>query len=409
MTCVAKELSRPLIFFSLLLFIPFFLFRFTWGHENQFVSLYLHVPQAAIALLGAAIYFRRYRLDPPTYPVVLIFSTMLAVHVLHALVLRAHLKDYGADYFSQGIQLWAYLFVLCYLGVVVKPEDRVGLVRCFDLMAKIFVVIAIAAFVFYKVSGLAFLVRKEADGLLRLQGFFSEPSAFAPVVCWLVLSGLYLRSYLNIALAAAVCVLSYSPIILIALILSLFSYIIIFYPRFLPWTALLLVLVSAWSLQYDCRFYDYSSPLTRASCGIRAIFGHEAAIYFPNDRLRSSMAVFSYLSVTESWVHGLGLNSTSVFMPRYYDELRDNSLVVSLLAFYGIAGGVMALALSVFGLFMSWRRRDLLALLWLSFFWCSLINSAQGFITYGLLFMVTFWVADPLMRQNSVRNSSCVE
>jgi hypothetical protein len=388
---------------AVLLFLPFFVFRVSWGIDNQFISLYLHIPQAITIAAICAVSFAQLRANTGQAVVIIIFSGLLLIHLTQAIVLSSSLAEYSRDYFLQGILLWAYLFVVCVYASIMKVKTYPRLLHFFDLFAKGAVLGATAFYLLYQLTGIAVLVHfYEGFGVSRLEGFFSEPSAFAPVSCWLMLSGIRYKKATSVGLAMVVCVLAFSPIVIICTLLALITYLMIFRPRLTPLILILGGVVVVWGTAFDCSIPSEGSTLSRAVCGVNSIFSEDTRAVFSNDRILSSIAIVEHISATDSWAHGLGLNSTSVFMPAYFGVMRDNSLPISLIAFYGIPGGIALVAFAAFGLLKAWQNKNDFSIFWLSFFWCSMINSAQGFITYTLLFVASIWLlrcADQKQRQ----------
>jgi hypothetical protein len=390
---------------SFLLFIPFFISRITWGLDNESKSLYLHIPQAiifaaicAIGLLQFKVYFRQ-------AIVFVIFTGLLFIHFIHAALLYGNLLDYNRDYFSQGILLWAYLFSVCFYASTIKLNDYKNIMYFFNIFSISFTLISIIFYVLYKWSGVGLLIHfYEGFELARLQGFFSEPSAFAPISCWLLLYGIRYKKIINIGLAIVICVLTYSPIVLISTFLALISYVIIFHPRIIPLIFLLGFLTVVWVNLVDCLATEDVTSLTRAACGAKSIFDVDTRAIFSNDRLLSSFVIFEHLKATSTWVYGQGINSTSIFMPAHYGAMRDNSLPISIVAFYGVIGALVLVVSVATGLIVAWRRKNIYSIFWLSFFWCSMINSAQGFITYTLLFVASIWLLSFRNQQTSHLN-----
>lgn len=390
---LSRESGFAIFASAVLLFSPFFIFRISWGIDNQHQSLFTHIPQAVAIAAICIVSFRQLRANRRQVAIVSIFSGLLLIHLAQTNILIGSLRGYSNDYFLQGILLWAYLFAVCLYASNIKVDSYQRLLRYFDIFAKSAVFAAIAFYFLYKLTGIAVLVHfYDGFGLARLQGFFSEPSALAPVTCWLLLTGVRYRRVMSVGLALIVCALSFSPIVIISTLLALATYLMIFHARTRPIILIVGILATAWIATIDCSISSGGSSIFRSACGIKSIFSADARDIFINDRLLSSIAIFQHLSATDSWMHGLGINSTSVFMPTYFGVMRDNSLLISVIAFYGVAG------VSVFFVFVcaciikAWRLKNILSIFWLSFFWCSMINSAQGFITYALLFVASIWL-----------------
>lgn len=385
-----QESTAGILVSAAFLFFPFFIFRISWGIDNQFQSLFTHIPQAAAIGAICLVSLAHLRANKRQAVITTIFSILLLIHFIQTVILSGSLPGYNYDYFLQGVLLWAYLFAVCLYASTIKIKNYRRLLHFFNLFAKAAVLVATVFYLLYKITGVALLVHfYEGFGIARLQGFFSEPSAFAPVSCWLLLSGIRNKNLTSVGLAMVVCVLAFSPIVIISTLLALITYLMIFHPRTTPLILLAGALIAAWIAAVDCSATDDGSSLSRAACGAKSIFSEDTRAVFSNDRLLSTIVIFEHLSATSSWVYGLGINSTSVFMPAYFGVMRDNSLPVSIIAFYGAIGGLVFVVFAATGLLIAWRRKNIYSIFWLSFFWCSIINSAQGFIAYALLFVAS--------------------
>jgi hypothetical protein len=378
---------------AVILFIPFFIFRIGWGLENQFQSLFLHIPQAVVIAVICLISIEFHNATKRQTVIFVIFTFLLLIHILQTDFLVDSLPNYDYEYFIQGVLLWAYLFAVCLYASTIEVENYQKLLYFFDLFAKTAVVVAILSFMFYKITDVSVLIHfYDGFGLARLQGFFSEPSAFAPVSCWLLMSGVKNSKLTNIGLAITACVLASSPIVIISTLLALGTYLMIFHPRITPLILVATALTAAYVTLVDCSINYDGSSISRALCGAKTVFSEDARAVFSNDRIISSIAIFDHLSATNSLVFGLGINSASVFMPAYYGEMRDNSLPISIFASYGVLGVLVFVCFAIVCITIAWQRKNIYTIFWISFFWCSIINSAQGFISYALFFAASIWL-----------------
>ena len=389
----SQESTGGMLTSAVFLFFPFFLSRLTWGANNEYQSLFAHIPQA-IAIAAICIFgFAQFRANKRQIIIFEIFSGLLLIHLAQTAYLSSNLVEYSNDYFFQGILLWAYLFSICLYASSIKVDSYPRLLHFFDVFAKNSVYLAMVFYLLYQITGVGFLIHfYDGFGIARLQGFFSEPSALAPISSWLLLSGIRYRNITSVGLGIAVCVLTFSPIVLISTTLALITYLIIFHPKFTPIILLMGVAIAYWILAIDCSSADGGESIIRAACGMQTIFSLDARDIFANGRLLSSLAIFDHLSERDAWGIGLGINSTSIFMPAYYGIMRDNSLPISMLAFYGVIGGLATVLLATIGLLKAGQKKNIFSIFWISFFWCSMINSAQGFISYSMLFVATIWL-----------------
>lgn len=387
-----RKLYRNTALFLFLL--PFFVSRITWGKENYFVVLPLGWLQVIVASLGIMASARQ----PDRFKTAAIFfaSFLLLMHGVHAIHLTHIWEDDWARYVLKGLVLWGYLTACLVFGASLSSEGASQLLRVFRLYGLATVVVGVLSFVILALTGFAFQLHHEDYGWYRIQAFMSEPSALAPVVAFLCCLGVWRGDRVALAAGLIGCALAFSPIVLLVLVLTQLSLLLLKVKasRAYVFTAsILFVIVISVA---DCGTVDpYKvNPLInligRLICGVQTVFYEDARGVFSNHRLESTIIVFEYITKMHAWWSGLGINSTSIFMDKLYGDVRDNALWVSLAAYYGVWGLMGFLVIGFLGLYGVRRGDEVLGFAWLSFFWAVSLNSAQGFYTYSLYFVI--WI-----------------
>ncbi len=384
------------IIFSLF-FLPFFFSRVTWGMENAYIALPLGWAQVLVAIWGITAALMTSGRRGWVILTCIFFLILFLIHCVQALFLQTIWNSEINQYFAKGVILWGYL-AACAIFAAALP------LRCVDLMLRIFryyglatISIGFMCLVVFLLTGTALLINYyEGYNLIRAQAFMSEPSAWAPIVAFLCLMGIWHRDRVALIFGVMGLILSLSPIVFLVTGLSQLTILMlrvkaIRFPSFLVIIGLMVIVLSI-----DCNnfLFDGHHPLEnllgRSVCGMQTVFSENARDSFTNDRLISTIAVLQHITDTHTWWSGLGLNSTAIFMPKYYDGLRDNSLWISLLAFYGVWGLVFFLVIGFIGFISIRRGNKILGFIWISFFWTVSVNSAEGFYTYALYFI--FWI-----------------
>lgn len=377
-----------------LFLLPFFVSRIAWGKENSFIVLPLGWLQVGVASLGIIASARQ----TERFKTVAIFFTslLLLIHGVHAIYLT---DIWGGDwgrYVLKGLVLWGYLTVSLVFAVSLSSERAWQLLRVFRLYGLITVAVGVVSLAVLAVTGFAFQLHHEDYGWYRVQAFMSEPSALAPVVAFLCCLGLWRGDRFALMAGLTGCALTFSPIVLLVSVLTQISVLLIKVRASRVYLVAAFVFFVIVVFIADCGAVDpYKvNPLInlfgRLICGVQTVFLADARGVFINHRLESTMVVFGHVAKMHAWWSGLGINSTSIFMGQLYGDVRDNALWVSLGAYYGVWGLLGFLVVGFLG-FCGVRRGDeMLGFAWLAFFWAVSLNSAQGFYTYSLYFVV--WI-----------------
>lgn len=380
-----------------LIFAGYFFFMFRWGANNDAVFLNLGALQIAVAVYA----FVRY--GAPTR--ILIGVTTLAallfgIQFLYPAVLAAaHLPGSSVEYLGASTKLLIYLYFMCLHGMTVRPEDAPVATRAFLGLSRLSVLIAVATMALYKLAEVPVLLNFYfAEGLVRPQAFLAEPSAFAPLAGVLLVVGFYGRSWKDLLLGLLGMAVPLSPITILGGLAAfgVYTFLYEFRSLFLKVAALTIAgAVLYYLMTLDCASLvvsheSFPRTLGRMSCGVQVIFNPQLreAVQgiFLNLRLLSTLTSIDVLRASGTMMTGLGLNSSSIFMPALYDEMRENSIWISVLLFYGVPG-LMAFAVMCVGALWRLRRAPkTLTAIFVTILTCSTINSAGGFYLYAFIF-----------------------
>ena len=392
--------------------LPFFFLRVTWGDGNAYFVLPFVACQIAVAILALSLLLAEPVSKRLLYWVLSLVLLLLCVHGLHALHLDPVWGEQSGLYLYKGLVLWSYL-ALCLIFAVVVPNGRgETIVAVFRGYSFITVIVCLISATWYIATGIPVLMNHyEGYGLYRAQAFMSEPSALAPVVSFLLLLGVWRRHAASLLFGLFGILATISPIVVLVTLLSQAT---VFFLRsvtraLLATGALFVVIGAIFTVPCDAldiaSFGAYENLLARATCGVQAVVLGDGGEVFQNERMASTKAIFDHLTEHGLWWSGLGLNSTAIFMEQYYGEMRDNALWVSMAAFFGIWGILGYLVLAYLGFSFLRKSQRELGFLWISFFWAVSLNSAQGFYTYALFFVLLVLLARSGRSMNSNQDS----
>lgn len=382
------EPTRLAVFVSWLLLVPFFFLRISIGEES--IDLKLRWPQLALLALLVLLFVRQ-RIS--VYFVAFGFFCILVAQIAHALAYQtnsfvAPFVEYQLSFF----RVWVFLLVVCLTGVALVHREH--LARVFLILCVASVAIGVAALLVKLATGISFLVHSYGD-LHRMQAFLSEPSAFAPIVSFLVLCAVRWRRPIIVLAALVGLFFSFSPVVLLSAALAVFLVVVLRPRRHLPLVIAGLVFTavavpaffvadaeammdseSGWLVTLGRLLFGLQSVMTAGADGV-------------NDRFAGFLNVVDYMYVesSASFYTGLGFNASAVVFESKLYEVFDHALWITFLFSYGIPGAAAIVFLGVWAAWLLLQRNDAFSLMFVAFFTASLINSAQGFVSYAFVFL----------------------
>lgn len=413
MTLREKLVTTRLLEFGLML-SGYFLYSIRWGGENQQILMSL----GWLQILTAIYAFLRY--SAPTRGItalMILFGFMGVAQIFYPFAIRnANIPGESSQYIEAAVRLYVYLFFVCLHALTVRREDAPLFLDTFLKLSRLSIMIAVGCMILYWTTGIPFLLNFYfSQGIIRPQAFLSEPSAFAPLVGCLLISGWLNKSRKDVAIALAGIAFALSPITILGGIGAFVLYAFLYKTRgalvkgaVIMSCFIALVFVN----MMDCTSLVVSDSaidrtLGRVSCGVQVIYDGNLRYalegIFYNDRLESAIKSVEFLRDTKSVATGMGLNSSSIFMPELYGEVRENSLWLSILLFYGVFGVAVFALMCLIGMARMARATDTIAVIFVAFLVCSTINSAGGFYGYSiLLWCITFALSPACRRRRYV-------
>ncbi|EKL5292693.1 hypothetical protein HJ024_09425 [Vibrio parahaemolyticus] len=217
-----------------------------------------------------------------------------------------------------------------------------------------------------------------------MQGFLSEPSAWGGFASVLLLSGVYYRSYFNIALFTLLIALTMSPMTMLVCLFSLLIYTITRLPNILRFLTYGLILFTVAVSIYSLLTISFDNiPLRRLSEGVLYIVTLGEQGY--NPRFEVMMNMVNFLIEREHIYFGYGVNQ-SWFFEQEMNSISSFNLWMEWLFSFGLIGLIGYGLVSLFILFKRYGNPHIKILL-ISFYSYTLLNSAQG-ITIQIIFYV---------------------
>jgi hypothetical protein len=319
-------------------------------------------------------------------------------------------------YLAHGVAFFAtYSLIACYAGFLYDEEL---FVRWFIRVATASLVVAVAAYGAYQVSGSLFLVSHRGDtDVARIQGFLSEPSAWAPVVAATILVALRERRWWLFALACIGGLLTKSPIVMVVTAVSVaatYGMRLRVSSRRFPivvGVSLVLGVLLGYGLAQEPESYmssgnDVVAAFGRLSSGIRNVTS--GGLEGKNLRADNMRITFDEVhSLGSSWT-GVGPDAANEYFAAKYPDIdaaghlgvRPNTIWLHALFDFGWWGAVAIVALTLVAI---WRSRvyPVSAAVLLPFLVSSLINSASGVVLFAycelaILLFAFGWIRDRL-------------
>lgn len=413
---VQQKLSGRTIEFMLLM-SGYFLYSIRWGGENQQILLSL----GWLQILVSSYAIWRFGASSRALAWLLIIFGMIGIaQLFYPYVIEgANIPGTISDYVEAAARLYFYLFFICLHALTMRQQDIDVFVQVFLQLSRLSIAIATACMFLYWMTGIPILLNFYfSEVIIRPQAFLSEPSAFAPLVGSLLVWGLLKKSRKDLLIALAGLLLALSPITIIGGIGTFVLYVFLYKTRgtLVKGILVLFLLLAFLSISMtDCTSLVVSDnpidkTLGRASCGVQVIYDRDlrAALngIFYNDRLESAIKAIEFLGETKAMTTGMGLNSSSIFMPELYGEVRENSIWLSILLFYGVVGVAAFGMVRMASMKRLTRARNTVAVIFVAFFVCSTINSAGGFYGYSVLLWCITFALSPMCRPRTNQHNA---
>lgn len=267
--------------------------------------------------------------------------------------------------------------------------DRDVLLRVFWRIGVGVVVVCYGTFALYHAVGSRYLLNFRAD-TVRVQAFFTEPSALAPFIPVMIILAIRRRRWFVAVLALVLVLLTKSPTVLVVTLVSVPCYwLLIRGNRVLKMGAVAL-LAGFFAFAINAVTLD-PYALARSNSGVvvagaRLLFGLNAirsgGDLGYNTRFDNTMETWRTLDEHGLLMTGYGLNSASAYFLMRDGVPSDNSLALTVLFSYGIVGLALFAMAAIVATNRIVRDDPAFAALFLPFLIASLLNSAGGFVTY---------------------------
>ena len=282
----------------------------------------------------------------------------------------------------------SFLLLVSIYGYCTLLFEQKSFIRQFRWFSIAAIAIGFLALLANRATGQPYLVSFAQSGNVRMQSLLSEPSALAPLVAAGLLMGWRRRDPLWFGAACVGLLLTESPTVYATCLLSVVIFWGIRQLRRLAVAASVIAIAVTYLARVDYANYvlDPSAikrTIGRLSSGVVNVLS--GGVQGQNLRFAGAKTVWDTLN-SQGWLFtGYGLNSSSVYFPAIYGEVRDYSLPLNILFSFGVLGLALFLILLGRALFNSVEQE--LFPIFLAFAVATSINSAEGFSSYQFVIL----------------------
>ena len=379
-------------FLTFLFLLPYFFLRIAYGSNNAHINLSLGWIQI---LIGAYVFMCVWEKIESQVSLLFHFFIFSAI-AIHFLLVISFVNISQTSFeklFFVFIPVYVYAFFSLLAAnyfILVSPKI---VEQVFLKLSLVSITISIFTFIFYSVTGASILLNHYGGtSWVRAHAFMTEPSGMAAPIAYIIAFGIVNSNY-RILLAGLVgLLLSQSAVVVL---ISIFLLVLSLYMRtrqklyFLIPCALSLVIIPTFFITYDCMTMDYTSDVIYKSiCAIKVLWDFDNQFLINlNPRLATTLMALEFMSVSDGWFTGFGLNSSAIFMPINYDDV-ENSLLVSMMLYFGIWGILLYFSLAYLGYRRARQYGSSFVLFYISLLLSVTLNSAGGFYGYIIFFFV---------------------
>jgi hypothetical protein len=296
------------------------------------------------------------------------------------------------DYFSAFVQMAGYILVAGAYGLFFYEPNFFA--KTFWWIGRGAVALSLAALAFHAVSGSTYLLNPIYN-LVRIEAFFSEPSALAPFLAVFVFLAARKRAWLWFAAGLACIYFAQSPTVDIVVALSLPVLWIGSTRQWQNRLALGCLLVGsavAVGLVISGTTMEANSPIARLISGVNNIDSSGAT--GTNVRFAGAINVYTALAQQGHLELGYGLNSAAPYFAITTGDVQDHSLLLTALFSYGSFGLAALLVLLAVTFIRLIQTKHPYLVFYIPFLIAAGVNSAEGIEAYKFVIVGMFicWV-----------------
>ena len=389
-------------------FVLSFLFiNVEYSGESLFI-LPLYKVELALNLGLAIIAYglRRPSVDQ-TRRLVGVLGVLSVVQFIYFLGLNAYpLEGSLFEYVNGSVRVFGYIVSVTIFATLFYDEDL--LIETFYKVGRAVLAVGLGALLVYEILGVPLLL-DFAYGEPRTQSFFTEPSATAPAVAVVGTMAWRRRDWIGELLALTYVYTANSPTVLLVFALSTVGIYLVKQGPVVLWTGILgsigsaVAFVTLGGLDWLKTAPYFGRTVNRLARGIEFAITLSQQGY--NPRFAGAINVYEHLQKHGLLWIGYGLNSASPYFKHVTldtaTKTQDYSLLITLFFSFGVIGVVIFFAFCYRAAMRMYCHNSRLIYIFVPFLMTSMVNSAQGFVTYkfAILGIIVYGVGKNLTYQ----------
>ena len=328
------------------------------------------------------------------YRLIYIAAGVAIIQCLYFIFLNLNpIESYFTNYVTKASRLYIYIIIITIYSLFLYKEEV--LVQWFYRLGIGSIVLGLLALAAYYLVGSRILL-DFSYGSARPQALFTEPSAWAPVIGSVGIISWKRKSYLIFGLTMMMMILSKSPTVVLVVVLS---FIVVFLLErgglraavfgfgSVVIVGVLFVVLGGWDWLVNSGVGG--NTVERFAVGITAASTLAEEGY--NPRVTGAIDIITNLSKHDLLWTGYGLNSSTVYFqaitPVGEPHERAYSLLLTLLFSFGIVGTIIIIFWGTKVADRLTKIKSPYLYVYIPFLLVSMINSAQGFVTYKFVIL----------------------
>jgi len=376
------------------LFVLSFLFINVEYSGKSLLLLPLYKIELAVNLgLAVIAYGMRLPSVQQTRRLVGVLGVLAIVQFVYFLGLNTYpLEGSLVEYVSASVRVFGYLVSVTTYATLFFDEEL--LMETFYKVGRAVLTVGVGALLVYEIVGIPLLLDfayKEP----RTQSFFTEPSATAPAVAVVGTMAWRRRDWFGGLLALTYVYTANSPTVILVFVLSIIGIYLVQRGPVALWTGVLgsigsaVAFVTFGGLNWLKTAPYFGKTVNRLARGVEFAITLSQQGY--NPRFAGAINVYEQLQKNGLLWIGYGLNSASPYFRHVtldtITKTQDYSLLLTLLFSFGIIGVAIFLIYCYLAAMGMYRHSSRMSYIFVPFFLTSMINSAQGFVTYKFVIL----------------------
>jgi hypothetical protein len=398
-----KEYS---VFLTYIILISLFFIRISFGageaySKDNSIGLPFYNFEPFIIYFTFFVFINKYGID--NVKITRLFLIIIPIIILQVLYFLAyHIEPITGEtlnYLSRFVR--AFFFLSAVLIYAIFFFDADIFYSIFSSLLRLIAWISLCSYLANVFLGSTILLHYQmGSDYYRVQAFFSEPSACSAAFSSLFVISLFEKRFSYVVLSLVIIYLAKSPTTFLTFIITCLVFLLlikkyriltVFIGSFCIGTVFL-IFISTDLVELGTQLFDSESS-TMSSIG-RLIMGLDdvksGGGNGSNSRLQGTQALLDEMEVYNLFLTGYGFNASSEYFISKYGDVKDYSLIYSMLFSYGIFGVIVFYLYILKSIIIVYSKDFKFLLIYIPFIIATGMNSAQGLVMYQVVFLGLF-------------------